>query len=360
MFKMATVYSNKYTSKPLPVTMDTVRWIRISEAFARLGVQVDIIVNQLNSEIVVNENLRYISNEDVQFEDYDVIKTLFHGGFEFLMENDAHHHPFIISKLGSVVGSHDDVDGVYFYDDRRKGFFDIQKEIALRSKYVAILTDESIDLWRDEHGGNGNILKVPTGVMKELPAPTFNPYINFNEKIAVYIGNIYSKDSKQRSVNLEWQDRFNAIGRMLKNKGIRLCFIGKGEVDNLDSDVVTYLGAIDNNEIHNYLTYADVGIALAQGEIQHNESSKIYGYLRAGLPVVSEKPIPNNHLIEETGLGVLVDYNNNTAIAESIQEAACRKWNVQKGIDYMIEHHTWDKRVADYCRLVKEEMLCQL
>ena len=46
---------------------------------------------------------------------------------------------------------------------------------------------------------------------------------------------------------------------------------------------------------------ARAGVVLAQGPAQDNESSKIYYYLRTGLPVVCERPVPNAWLIEETG-----------------------------------------------------------
>jgi len=95
MFKIAAVYHKKYTDIPEPCTMDTVRWLRISEAFAKRGYQVDIVVNCLARKVQVNENLRYISSREVHWDEYDVIKTFFHAGFEFLMENNAHQHPFI-------------------------------------------------------------------------------------------------------------------------------------------------------------------------------------------------------------------------------------------------------------------------
>ena len=62
-------------------------------------------------------------------------------------------------------------------------------------------------------------------------------------------------------------------------------------------------------------------------KVQHNESSKIYYYLRTGLPAVSEAPIPNNHLIEETNLGFIADYAENQVMAEMIAEAVHKKWH---------------------------------
>lgn len=356
MVKIATIYSNLYTSPVEPYAMDTVRWLRISEAFAALGYEVDMIINNHDTIVQKGKNLRFVSNQCVRFEDYDVIKTVFHGGVEFLVENNAGDHPFIISKLGSVVGGDDNVEGVYFFNDIRKNLYRIQETIVQKSRYVTLLTKQSIDLWQDEFGLKDNILHLPTGVEKDVPNPVKNPYSECQEKIAVYIGNIYSLESGQRDVNLMWQKRLNILGRLLKKKGIRLFFIGKGAVDKLDKTAVTYLGVVNNNEIYDYQHFADVGIVFAQGEIQHNESSKLYYYLWAGLPVVSEQPVPNNDLIKEANLGFIVPYDDNPMMAEMIEKAAYSQWDKQYAIDYMLKHHTWESRVRVYDELIKEEL----
>jgi len=358
MFKIATLYSSSYTTKPEPITMDTVRWIRISEAFARLGCQVDVIVNDLKEDIQESENLRYISHKRARWEDYDVIKTLFHKGMDFLKANNADDHPFIISKLGSVVGRHNDVDGVYFFDERRKELFETQERIAQKSRYITILTEESKELFIQEHGRKNDILIIPTGTARNIPAPGKNPYQGIGDKIAVYIGNLYSEGARQREVNLMWQSKLNRLGTLLKKKGIHLCFIGMGQVDQLDPRAVIYLGEVSNNHIFDYQYFADVGIALAQGEVQHNESSKIYDYLRVGLPTVSERPIPNNWLIDETQLGYIVNYNNEALMAEKIEEALKKSWDKEEAIRYMLNHHTWEHRAQKYYRLIQEETLC--
>ena len=126
-------------------------------------------------------------------------------------------------------------------------------------------------------------------------------------------------------------------------------------MDKLDHNVVTCLGAVENSRIWDYQYFADVGIALGQGKVQHNESSKIYYYLRTGLPVVSEEPIPNNHLIKESGLGFIADYSDNQMMAEMIQSAIYQKWQKEEAIQYILNNHTWDKRVQVYDALIRKE-----
>ena len=333
--------------------MSTTRWFRISESLADLGFKVDMIVNTKSGLVQRTPNLRYVPYSKVDWNSYDIVKTLFHKGFESLHSEGGDNHPFIISKLGSVVGNHDRTEGVHFFGEEREQLFETQKKMNQKSRYITILTAPSKRLWEKEFGNNKTILLVPTGVDREIPSPGKNPYSGFAEKIAVYVGNIYAET--QRDVNLLWQTRLNILGRLLKKKGIRLCFVGPGNVDRLDDKVVTYLGAVENHWVWDYQYFADVGIALAQGKIQHNESSKIYYYLRTGLPVVSESPISNNYLIQEANLGFVADYADHQMMADMIEAAIYKKWQKKEAIKYVLQHHTWDRRVKLYETVVRKE-----
>lgn len=359
MARIATVCSPFYRAPIEPCTMDAVRWMRISEAFANVGHDVDIVVAGPVPEQAVSENLRYVSADEVRWDDYDVVKTLFHRGFDFLEELGGSDHPFIISKLGSVVGSHDDVPGVYFFDDVRARLFATQEKIARKSRRITILTEESAQLWTEEHGRAEDVLLVPTGVDRKLPPILGNPYADFDGKIVVYIGNLYLTASGQRKVNVLWQTRLNSIGRALAVKGIRLVVIGPGETDLLDPSAVTYLGPVPNEKIYAYKHHADAGLVLAQGTVQHNESSKMYEYIRSGLPVVSEQPVPNNWLIHESGLGSVAGFMDDAHATELLEQAVEFEWNRTAAIDYMLENHTWDRRVSAYDVIINER-LCEV
>ena len=87
---------------------------------------------------------------------------------------------------------------------------------------------------------------------------------------------------------------------------------------------------------------------LAQGAVQHNKCSKVYYYVRGGLRVVCERPIPNNHLISETNLGFLADYGDISTMTEMVEEATSTQWNRTKAMLYMLDHHTWDARAGVY------------
>jgi hypothetical protein len=326
----------------------------MSEALAHKGYIVDIIADNKEKIKRVSPRLRDISYDKFKWQHYDVIKTLFHNGFVSLCKTGGYEHPFIISKLGSVV-SKKEKTGVHFYGEHRKRLYAIQRMIDYKSRYVTVLTEPSKKLWEAEFGIKNNILIVPTGVDREIPPPKRNPYKKFKEKIVVYIGNIYNKQY-QSDINYKWQRRFNNLGKILRKAGIRLFLIVSGDTYILDSRYTHCIGIIENKDIWDYQYFADVGIVLAQGPQQHNESSKIYYYLRTGLPVVSESPVPNNNLISESNLGFISDYDNDRMLADLIARAAYKRWDKEKAINYILENHTWDKRAQIYDRLIMREL----
>ncbi len=352
--RIATVYRNTRFQKYLPSDMSLLRWLKMSEALARRGYEVDMMVDAASGLNGASANLRYRSLKLVDWSHYHVVKTLFHQGYETLRDRGGADHPFIISKLGSVVGHDDQTQGVHFFNQERIDLFETQREINERSRYITILTKPSLDLWKKEHGRTTNMLMIPTGVDREVPPPGANPYRVRGERVAVYIGNLY--EGFQRDINLLWQERLNTLGHLLRARNIKLFFVGPGAIDKLDKNAVTCVGAIDGRRIWDFQYFADVGLVLGQGKVQHNESSKIYYYLRTGLPVVSESSVPNNHIIEEAALGLVADYGDAQMIAEMIETAAHKKWNRASAVDYILNNHTWDHRAQIYDRVIKTEL----
>lgn len=344
--RIATIYLAQRVPGFEACDMGTIRWLRMSESLAARGFDVDMIVNHGEGIVERAARFRFVPPSQFQWRDYDVIKTLFHRGFETLERLGGARHPFIISKLGSVVSGSDGAEGVHFVGAERQALHATQRRIAAASRYVSILTQPSRELWERESGRDDNVLIVPTGVDRAAPPATANPYAGSGERIAVYIGTLY--DGSQMHVNRQWQDTLNTLGRALRKRQIQLCVVGPGAVDALDGSAVTHLGQVPNERIWDYHYFADVGLSLAQGAVQHNESSKIYYYLRAGLPVVSETPIPNNHLIEETGLGLVAAYGDTGQMAEMVEFAVRAQWPREQAIQHMIDRHTWDARARLY------------
>lgn len=354
IMKIATVYGKSLTADLKSYAMDTILWQQISLHLSYLGHEVDLILNTRNEHYDISKNLHYLSVNKADWADYDIIVVFFHDGFGFLREHGGNDHPFIVSHLGSIVGPSDKTEGVYFFGKVWQKLFNLQAHIHNKSKMIMAMTPQSVRLWKTMYGEDERIFLSPTGVEKDIPAPSpDNPYQNIKEKVAVYIGNIYQSPT-QREVNLFWQNRLNRLGKRLLEKGIRLCRVGPGDTDRIDRKVVAEFGPVNHENVYDYHFYADVGIALAQGEVQHNESSKIYYYLRTGLPVVSEKPIPNNYLIKKADCGFIVDYNEDENMVDKIEQASQKEWNQQSAMNYMIKHHTWHHRIATYQKIIAE------
>jgi hypothetical protein len=252
-----------------------------------------------------------------------------------------------------VVGPTDDVPGVHFLGEERARLWEIQSAIPRHARYVTVLTEPSRTLWETTLGRDVPLLLVPTGVDRDIPSPRANPFPARGEKVVVYLGNLYLE--WQRSINLLWQDRLNGLGRRLQARGLRLYFVGPGRTDRLDPAAVTAVGPVPFDAVWDYQYFADVGLALAQGPVQHNESSKVYHYLRTGLPVVSEAPIPNNHVIEEAECGLIAPYGDDAALAEMIELAARHPWDRARAVRYVLARHTWDHRMEVYRRLFADE-----
>ena len=85
--------------------------------------------------------LREVPLSEVRWADYDVVKTVFHRGVDTLIAAGGGDHPFILSKLGSVVGR-EPAPGVHFHGEIRQGLLATQSEVARRSRGVTILTPE--------------------------------------------------------------------------------------------------------------------------------------------------------------------------------------------------------------------------
>jgi glycosyltransferase involved in cell wall biosynthesis len=340
--------------------MSYIRWFKISEALARRGHEVDIATNEFShwwsrSPIQMGAGLRRVPLSKVRWHDYDVVKTLFHRGFNLLQAYGGDQHPFIISKLGSVVGP-EDMDGIYFYGKVRKSLYATQQRISQTSKYVTLLSQPAIDLWTRCFGQHDNLLLVPGGVDREVPPAGHDPYPLGAEGRCLFAGNVYDQSS-QPEANAILIDKLNRLGKALADKSVRLYMLGLGDVRRLDHDSVTYLGVAPYESTWDYIHFAQVGIVVSAGKFMHNnESTKIYHYLRAGLPVVSEAGFPNDHVVSESGLGFVVENGDMELMAQQVVQAVHTRWDRVSAIQYILENHTWDKRVEVYDSIIKRDL----
>ncbi|HUF28149.1 MAG TPA: hypothetical protein VMM18_14330 [Gemmatimonadaceae bacterium] len=359
MIRIVTVYTTARRGAEL-VDMAAIRWFSISGALARLGYDVSIATAEFKwrlrqPTIEMGPGLRRVPLSRVRWRDYDVVKTLFHRGFRTLTRAGGADHPFIIAKLGSVVASRD-TEGIPFYGRQRRESFAIQSEIARRARYVTVLTRAAAELWTEHHGRRESLLLVPGATEREIPTRGPDPYPETGPVRCLFAGNFYSTHPhSQPEAHRSLVAKLNELGRLLADRGGRLYVLGPGEASSLDPRHVSHLGVVSYDGSWDYLRYASVGVVVHPGPFLHNnESTKIYHYLRAGIPVVCESGFPNDAVVTESGLGTLVPSGDLAALADAAAAAASQRWDVDRGVRYVLERHTWDQRALEYDRVLRQ------
>lgn len=340
------------------VDMGAIRWYRMSAELAGLGHDVELLHGRYKWYPVqpVRElapGFREVPLGRANPRDYDVVLTLFHRGFETAERFGFGDHPFIISKLGSVVADRDR-PGIYFYGELRANLFETQRRIAGRSRFVALLSDPAVALWRELHGSTPETLLVPGAADADIPAKGADPFPADDRARVVFAGNFYSLDARsQPEAHRVLVRKLNTLGSRLRRDGVGLYVVGPGRAESL-SDDVTYLGVAPYEESWQYLHWADLGLVVSAGAFMHNnESTKIYHYLRAGLPVVSESGFPNDHLIEESGCGSLVGPGEPDALHRAVVAALETRWDRSSASDFIVRRHTWTRRAEIYDGVIR-------
>jgi hypothetical protein len=346
--RIAYVGSRDDVSGWVPAAMNLIRPYRVAEALARRGHRVDIIVNRSPEIGVVGRGVRELPFRRVRWHKYDVIKTAYHRGFEALLAEGGGDHPFVISRLGEVL-SRDDAPGVHFFGEQRTRRLNLQTEIVRRARGVVLQTPANERLWRREYGASPPVLQVPTGVDARIPPLGPSPYraLGLEAPIALFAGNLRSL-RHQPEVNRLWQDRLNRLGAACRRRGLHLVVIGPGATDRLDPSVVRHAGQIPHDLAWDWMRHAQVGLVLAQGRVDDNEKSRLCYYLRAGLPAVCERPVANAWLVEVTGHGTLVEYDDVEGLASAAAAWRPEPDRAREVMDYMARHHSWESRVARY------------
>ena len=132
---------------------------------------------------------------------------------------------------------------------------------------------------------------------------------------------------------------------------------GSGDGCRLNPSIVQH-GELPEEKVWNFIDHAKIGLALATGSYAFdNDMSKIYSYLRGGLPVLSEEFILNNDLIEKTGLGKIFRFNDIEdliAKALSLLKEPPSLAKKRSAMHLMFTEHSWEQRVDTYLRLFNE------
>jgi hypothetical protein len=252
-----------------------------------------------------------------------------------------------------VVGP-SDAPGIPFFGKVREHLYSIQKKIYSTARYVTLLSRPAEELWESCFPPKSNLLLVPGAADAHIPEKGVNPYPEDSFKKCIFAGNVYIRQA-QPEANQVLVQKLNTLGQLLSRREIRLYMIGTGDTTKLDPNSVRYLGAIPYDKTWDFFRYADSGVVLNPGKFLHNnESSKIYHYLRAGLPVVAENGFPNDFIIPESRLGYISENGNLSQMSELVEQAVRRQdWDYDYCEKYILENHTWNQRAIIYDSLIR-------
>jgi len=343
-----------------PTNMGYIRWLRVAEALATLGHEVHLAMPEggvLGEEArSVCRGVRAVPLRLVDWSRYDVVKTVRHRGYETLESCGGIGHPFVVSDVGSVVGP-EDREGIWFCGGVRAKLFETQERIVRTSRYVTVLNEQARDLLHECHGRRDGILCVAGAADRHIPVPDEDPFPprRAGRRRVLFAGTVHT-EARHPEANRTLVGKLNCLGKLLKTRNADLYMIGDGDLSLLDTESVHWLGVQAHHRSWQYLRHADIGVVVAAGRMHHNsESTKLYHYLRVGLPVVAESGFPNEYLVQESALGVVVGAGDMRRMADAIEWVARRTWDRRAAIDYIIRNHTWDERVRCYHTLLAPE-----
>lgn len=312
--------------------MDLIRWRELARELWQLGHEVDMVSPAAPTTVIAQGfGIRNLS-EVVDWDAYDVVKTRSHKDILSVPE-----HRFIVSRIGRVVDAHQPSHQWALREER----IQCQRLVHARSRAVIFTCPEAIPRWQDLYPDGPSCFVLPTGCPTFTPEPSKNPYTT--ERNVVFVGSLTSS---------RFVERLNALGRALKARSVHLYFLGRNQLDlyretdeDLDPFFVTTLGCVEESRTWDYLYHADVGVTFARSaDVADSDSSKLYYYLRAGLPTVSEEHVASNYLIHETGFGSVARYNDIGDMADRALEWIGRREGSVSVQDFMIRNHSWECR----------------
>jgi glycosyltransferase involved in cell wall biosynthesis len=325
-----------------PTGIDLVRLRSIASGLIHRGVDAEIIapvkIEGLLDDTVPVRRLGVLDRSN----EYDLVKTCYHDSIMLLGKFRGP----VVSRIVRVVDQLlPDRDG-----PMRQKLLHCQSLIKSRATVLVLNNVENSYRWRQFYGNDMPIVLVPTGCPKHIPEPGQNPFSS-NERAIMFLGSIASP----RMVYLLNQavEKLRGVGRLHLIGLNKACMYGGDENCQLSSSVVDH-GELPESETWDYISHAAVGLALATG--QHafdNDVSKIFNYLRGGLPVVSEEPILNNDLVRQTGLGRVFRFGDAEDLAEKARELIENPLDETREVtmQFMAREHSWDKRVDVYVDL---------
>lgn len=278
---------------------------------------------------------------------YDLVKTCYHQSIRLV---DARFSGPIVSRIVRVV----DQTWPKRDEQLRAELLACQDLISQRACAVALNNQENQKRWLQAYNSPRRTVLTPTGCPRHIPGKGASPY-HTSKAVLLFLGSLASS----RMVIL-----LNKLAeRCLDRAEVHLVGRNKsslyGKETPLSSLVVDH-GEQSEPGLWNYLLHADLGLALAASpHVFDNDLSKVYFYLRAGLPVAIERPAIQTDLVNSLEYGQSFAYGSVrklvTVCRELIQSPPRNRSSV---MERMAMEHSWEKRADVYLGLFQEVVPC--
>jgi hypothetical protein len=326
-----------------PTGIDLVRLRAISLGFISKGINAEVIApvdrEGILEGIVPVRRLEALEEAGR----YDIVKTCYHDSILLI---DRYRGP-VVSRIVRVV----DHEMPERDEPFRERLLRCQALIRDRASAVVLNNAENGERWRTFYGRELPIVLVPTGCPAHIPAQGVNPY-RPGERVLLFLGSL----AAPRMVHI-----LNQAARLFGDRvrvhlvGInKACMYGGAEEECALDPLVVDHGEFSEEQVWDYIRYANVGLALAAGpHAFDNDVSKILNYLRGGLAVVSEEPILTNELIQQTGFGRMFSHGDVHELVSNTLELVENPLREKRDqvMLFMAAEHSWDKRADTYVEL---------
>lgn len=319
-----------------PTGIDLVRLRAIAFGLTERGVQTDVItrvsdVGSLGDKVLVKP-LDVLDSPS----DYSLIKTCYHQSIRLI----GRYGGPVVSRIVRVVDEEIPERDTLFRDELLK----CQNLIAQRAQVVIFNNTVNLERWRLFYGNRQRLQIVPTGCQQEIPADGGKPYPG-EKPVLLFLGSL----AAPRMVRT-----LNALSEMLEDcceihviGSNKTGLYGSGEYTALNRLIHDH-GELPESKVWPYIQHASIGLALATGpHLFDNDLSKMFTYLRGGLPILSEDTVLTNYLITETGHGRIVPYDDIHALALTTRDMLANFMGPSRAavMQFMIENHGWNRRV---------------
>jgi hypothetical protein len=320
-----------------PTGIDLIRLRAIAGGLRRTGVDAEIIAPAA-SEGLLDPDIPVLPLAALaDGRKYDLIKTCYHFSIGLI---GTYRGPLVARIVRVVDEELPERDA-----SNRQVLLDCQSLIQKRAKALIVNNVENEQRWFQLYGDNITVAKIPNGCPIHLPAVRSNPYGTDSAPV-LFLGSLAAPRMVELLNELAWRLR----------ERCRIHFVGSNKAHlyggikphQLNSMIVDH-GELPEEEVWDYVRHARMGIAPAAGPHPFdNDISKIYTYLRGGLPVLAEERIANNHLIARTHLGSTFAYGNATDMAAKAVDLLerppirCKEF----AMALMAREHCWEQRVT--------------